>query len=181
MAQKLSRAKLTAICKAYDGGELGARSFHETAAPTVFLIKNAGLSSINEGAPLTLSGFATSSLAYSKAVARLNNGSLTLGAVTPGSSSDVHAIALERVAPGKVGSARSVGVCFHTVTINDASHGYADASFNSVASGGFYTILAKSATSNGKAVCALYHSAQGGGGGTLQASVSNNVLTLEIV
>lgn len=185
MVVRLSRSKLAQVCKAFDGGELGARSFYGTTAPTVFFVKNAGLVSINEGAPLSLSGFATSSLAYPKAVSRMNNGALVLSGTVPGSN--VHAVALDRIAPGKIGRAASLGLCFHAVTINDASHVYADASFSSSASAAFYDIVAKSATSGGVAVCALYHAASGGGGPIgvtvltgISLSVSANVLTITI-
>lgn len=178
MVQRLSRSKLAEICRAYDGGELGARSVRSTIAPTVILIKNAGTSSINEGAPVVVSAFAAASIPYATAVRRMNNGSLVLSARAGGA----HAYALERIAPGKIGRAASLGLCFHTVTINDASHDYVNTSFQTVGTFDFYELLAKSATSNSVAICALFHEPQGGGGsGTLTASVSNNVLTLEIV
>ena len=178
MVVRLSRSKLAAVCRAFDGGELVSRSLFRTAAPTVFFVKNAGSSSINEGAPIAVSGFSIASLPYAKAAQQLNNGALILSGQQGGS----HAIALERIAPGKIGRAASLGLCFHAVTITDASYDYANSSFQTVGTFDYYAIIAKSATYNGSAICALYHEPQGGGGtGTLTASVSSNVLTLEIV
>lgn len=177
MVVRLSRSKLAQVCRAFDGGELGARALIRTAAPSVVLVKNSGLTSINEGSPIAVSGYSIAALSYSKALSCMNNGALVL----TGQQGGAHAIALERIAPGKIGRAASLGLCFHAVTINDAAHDYATSSFDSVGTFDFYEILAKSATYNGAAICALYHEPQGGGGGTLTASVSNNVLTLEIV
>ena len=178
MVIRLSRSKLSQICKAYDGGELGARSFNGTSTPTVFFIKNTGQTSINEGAPIAVGGFSVSPLSYAKAVERMNAGSMVLSGQAAGS----HAIALERIAPGKIGRAASLGLCFHAVTITDDAYDYANTNFTTVGTFDYYNILAKSAKSNGVAICALFHEPQGGGGtGTLTASVSSNVLTLEIV
>ena len=176
MVQRLSRTKLAAICRAFDGGELGARSTYKSITPREFLVKNAGNTAITEGSPLTVTAFA-SNLSYADARRRINNASIVLSGIAGGSM----AIASELIPSGKIGRATSIGLTFHDVTITDASYDYANTNFTTVGSIDYYQIVAKSGTSNGVARCALYHEPQGGGGGTLTASVSNNVLTLEIV
>lgn len=165
MVIRLSRSKLAQVCRAFDGGEFDARNVYTTSAPVVFLAKNNGSTSINEGAPLSVAGF-SSTLSFAKASERLNNASLVVLVASPAAGENVHAIALERIAPGKIGRASSFGLVFHAVTINASTDGYADVNFSSSSSDAYYQILAKSSVASGSAVCALFHATSGGGGGT---------------
>jgi hypothetical protein len=112
---------------------------------------------------------------------RLNDGSLVLSVKSPTAAGDVvHARADCPIPPGKIGRATAISLVYHVVTINSSTHTQASQAFASVASGGYYDILAKSATSGSSAVCALSQVVVGSGG-ELSATVANNVLTLEIV
>lgn len=178
MKQPLSRRKLHRICQAYDGGELAALN-PTRKTDRVFLVKNAGASTLPTGSPLTVVGFAATAASYAQMLRRLNDGSLVVAVKSPTAVGDVvHARADCPIPPGKIGRATAISLVYHVVTINSSTHTQASQAFASVESGGYYDILAKSATSGSSAVCAL---SQVVVGGELSVTVANNVLTLEIV
>lgn len=182
MKQPLSRRKLHRICQAYDGGELSALVPARNNGRVV-LVKNAGASTLPTGSPLTVVGFASTSASYAQMLRRLSDDSLVVAVKSPTAVGDVvHARAGCPIPPGKIGRATAISLVYHVVTINSSTHTQASQAFASVASDGYYEILAKSATSGSSAVCALSQVVVGsGGGGELSATVANNVLTLEIV
>lgn len=180
MKQPLSRRKLHRICQAYDGGELGVLN-PARKNNRVVLAKNVGTSTLPTGSPLTVVGFASASATYAQMLRRLNDDSLVVAVRSPTAATDVvHARADCPIPPGKIGRATAISLVFHVVTINSSEHTQASQAFVSISTDGYYDILARSATSGGRAVCALIQIVVGGGG-ELSATVANNVLTLEIV
>ena len=149
---KLSREDLVEVDRLYKGGALDKPTDAQRpqSKPTV-RVRNSTNALFSVGAPIAISGFA-SSLSFAQARKRMIDGTLVLSGAAATSGAVVGACATP-IAAGKIGDVE-IDIRFAIVTFSNTAHQYATETFASAETGSF-RIVARSALSSGLAVCAL--------------------------
>lgn len=154
MAKDIPRSTLRQMVREYKSnglfGPASSRTINKKSTLKVYNSTNATLSA---GSFVGLSGFHPTSISYDDAHSLMLSGSLILRC-TNASTLLTNAVIMNPIAAGTVGTAECEGIEFIVAHINDSEHTEISVARETVASGGDYTIIAKSSKdSNNNAVC----------------------------
>ena len=169
MRAKIPRAKLDAIVKMYDAGQLGKINYGPRPTPLGCYVKNTSQAAIRAGDSLKISGF-TATMNVAQARSRVLSGEIVLAAQTAGVGDDRSGIgfAAEAIKPGKVGRATFQDLQFALVTLRNAqatTDAYCNAALVTSENQSVYRILAGSSVNgNLQKICALCSVAVSGTG-----------------
>ena len=156
---------LSEVASAWKAGELAKTSDARRTSRPIWA-KNTG-TSVLANRPVKIVGF-SSTLTYANAYKKMLAGNLALE-VQPATSGSSVVVTSSPIANGKFGTVEG-DITFGVVEFSNASHTYATETFASSADESVFKIVAKSAASSNKAVCALLR-VSGGGGGTSEVEV----------
>lgn len=154
MAKDIPRSTLRQMVREYKtNGLFGSTSSREVNRKNTLKVYNDTGAILPAGSFVGLSGFHPTSISYDDAHSLMLGDNLILHGVAA-STSLTNAVVTKPIAAGTVGTAECEGIEFVVAHINDSEHTEISVARETVASGGDYTIIAKSSKdSNNNAVC----------------------------
>lgn len=183
MKKRLSRSKLAKLVAAYDAGEFTPSS-ESAPAPIAALVRVSA--TVDQGSPVRVTGIAGSPT-YARAKSLWDSRRIVLTGSPSTGASETHGSALEPMRANKIGRVLLTNAFFHQITCPDSNeYPYVNSSFAAIPSTAdvstrAYAIAAQSSENASHArIAVLVPFVIASETSSLTASVSNNVLTLEI-
>lgn len=154
MAKDIPRSTLRQMVREYkSNGLFGSASSKTVNKKNTLKVYNSTNATLPAGSFVGLSGFHPTSISYDDAHSLMLGDNLILRCTTA-STSLTNAVVTKPIAAGTVGAAECEGVEFIVAHINNDTHTEISVARETVASGGTYTIIAKSnKDSDNNAIC----------------------------